>query len=773
MTVTYPPQGAALGLSQIDTIEDREKELKRLLNAACYLCTKEFVPRKVRTCCKKIEDHCKKQFALLKDQPQLRTSIFFLGALKEVQRIILQDKDRKELWEFLIPHREGLQDLLNSENRESLQDLTVESTDLFLLYGNNLFLALLAVKEGLALSHIEVLWRIIAEWTFYQVGMSLQDTAVRTVYNFVSIISKLHTRARRIASISLPKTPSTQDQRVGVIYWEENDPVYDALFLLPQEDGTYLSGVIKNLQDTWLPPKYYPVITDGAALKNFADKALSSTSYTTVIMSTHEGKDILHLPAVDEADELVWISFAVKHGRPAGRHHTIPWLVLEHLPQSFDLGTEPDLPDSTLDMLAFMTQITYEMQQAKLLVSADEELEVFVVDIQTELFSEKREFSRTDDLVRFLQTPVWSATGYRTQRKFVMWDRFEDIAYDDGLSFLKPLVHRSWFFPDEYHYPPTCKEFLTTSTGEDVTLKPVHKERNSYRVKLDGIPQASLLRDLEQVELSKSQLCLLAESAELYDPKRRTMHPVELDVTAIIDEQFWYLHRYPRMSEALDSVDLSEFDWSQDTWEFSARLCYRREVSWSIYSPHKGRTWRNKTFSHLFLENVSVDEALDHFRRKVVEVVALNQIKGVEEKLDFFRMLLLERGWSEEQVREEDQEYSIEEGVEEDPVEQREPNFKVTRKEEFTGVHFVTGRKKQLVATFKSDQGDSEEAVVVHDVNRLAKDTEFSGRIYRERVKRSVETALVLFELEDSFLEDIHKAVEEALIDEGIRFYED
>ncbi len=773
LTVTYPPQGTTLVPSQIDTMEDREKELRRLLNAAHYLWTKEFVPKRVRTCCKKVEDHCKRQFALLKDQPQVRTSTFFLGALKEVQRIILQDKDRRELWEFLTPYREGLKDLLKSENRESLEDVLGQNQDLFLLYGNNLFLALLAVNDRLERAHIEVLWRSIAEWTFYQIGLSLQDEAVRTVYSFVSIFTKLRTRARRLAEIPLPKAPAVHQQRVGVIYWEENDMVFDALFLLPQEDGTYLSGIIKNLQDTWLPPKYHAVTTDGLALKDFADNALISKSFTTVIMSTFEGNDILHLPALNEADERIWVSFLVKHGRPAGRHHVIPWLILEDLSMVFDLGTEPDFPDSALDVLASMTQIKYEMQQAKLLVSADKDLEVYVVHISTESLSEQREFSRTDDLVQFLRTPVWSATGYRTQRKFITWDHRENIEYGTGFSFLKPLVHRSWFFPDEYHYPPTCKHLLAASTGEDITLKPVQQERNSYRVKMIGMPQTSLLRELEQVELSKSQLCLLAECTELYDPKTSTLHPVKMDMTAIMDEQFWHLQRYPRMREALDSADESEFDWSNDgTWKFSAHLCYHREVSWSIYSPQKRRTWRNKTFSHLFLEDVSVDEALDHFREKVSEVVALNQVNGIEEKLAEFREALLERGWSEEQVREEDR------YVELDFEEQDLPQKKVESEGTTQGLEVLkvvdaVVRDDQVIITIEYAAGGEDEFTVIGYVGKLCEVSRNTGGESREMVRGEIQGNLQGLEVASAILSDVFDIVEEVLVKEGVVFYED
>ncbi|MHA1136349.1 MAG: hypothetical protein ACTSSE_07675, partial [Candidatus Thorarchaeota archaeon] len=48
-----------------------------------------------------------------------------------------------------------------------------------------------------------------------------------------------------------------------------------------------------------------------------------------------------------------------------------------------------------------------------------------------------------------------------------------------SLSILRPLVHLSRFYPDQYQYPKTCRYLLESTRGSEVTL--VIKERGQDR----------------------------------------------------------------------------------------------------------------------------------------------------------------------------------------------------------------------------------------------------------------------------------------------------
>ncbi len=203
--VTYTPTSFMIGVEEIDTLETRELEFKRVYHAALFLGSQDFLSKSLRDCCKKLENYCTKKFVLLKENPSRRNEGFFLDALRKVQRIILEDIERTSVWGDLEPFRQEVLDVLNSENRQSMEGVLEATPDILLHYGNNLFLAVLAAlgdeNQGLA-AH---LWNSIREWTFYQLGMNIQDPKSKTVYSFQSILSNLRTRTKALSQHNLPE----------------------------------------------------------------------------------------------------------------------------------------------------------------------------------------------------------------------------------------------------------------------------------------------------------------------------------------------------------------------------------------------------------------------------------------------------------------------------------------------------------------------------------------------------------------------------------------
>ncbi|MHA1928017.1 MAG: hypothetical protein ACTSV2_05475 [Candidatus Thorarchaeota archaeon] len=193
---TAPPAVKELWRGLIDTVDTRERELRRIQKATEYLKGQAFVTKSLRECCRRIEQYCGKQFALVQEHPSQKTPELFLEALKKIQGFIMEDPRGAECWYHLVPHRNGLVNLLNSENREVMEDMIKTNPDILLLYGNNLFLAVLAALGKDALTIAERLWDTVAEWTFYQIGMDIEDEEVKWVYSFQAILSNLRTRAR-------------------------------------------------------------------------------------------------------------------------------------------------------------------------------------------------------------------------------------------------------------------------------------------------------------------------------------------------------------------------------------------------------------------------------------------------------------------------------------------------------------------------------------------------------------------------------------------------
>jgi len=528
---TSPPVINELKGGLLDTVETRERELRRLLYAAKYLKEQLFVSAKVKKLCKKIEKFCMKQFALVREHPSLRNPEFFLESLKEVKGFILGDTKVTEVWKHLAPIRKGLVELLNSENREVIVEISRDTTDLLLLYGNNLFLAVVVALENRDLSIAERLWNSIAEWIFYQLGMDIQDDEVKWVYSFQAILSGLITRANALSQIDIPERVTLQEE-VGAVIWEQSRNGYNALLLIPQESG-FVTALVEGLRETRFLSNWYSSVTKPQRLKNMARENLTSLHRTPLISTTVLGEQVLWLPLMDADQNVLWESFSLEIAKPSGRHNVIPWFKLEEAPLLVHPSSLPTIPESVDAALRKLARVKQKRVPVKLIVRVDSELEVFTVNLEGEGTDENLEFTRTNDLVRFLRYNIRIGSGYLLNETTVTTWELDDISYGDSLVFLKPIVHRSRFYPDEYHYPKTCKEYLTASTGKGITMV-LRQEGSQYCVELEDLSHGSFLKALEDVTFDFYALVLLTDCDRLYDPRHRIWHPVSLDVTSIL-----------------------------------------------------------------------------------------------------------------------------------------------------------------------------------------------------------------------------------------------
>ncbi|MDF1540684.1 MAG: hypothetical protein P1Q69_17435, partial [Candidatus Thorarchaeota archaeon] len=622
---TYTPMGEDFEYGEIDTIKNREQELRRIYYAARHLKDQRYVSKKLRQCCTKIERYCAKQLSLFREEPSLKTSVFLLGALLGIKKIILEDPKRKEVWIALLPLREKLLDLLNLQNRELLQDSLDECLDLFTLYGNNLFLAVLAALGSNSMSVAEGLWTSVAEWTFYQIGLHIHDNELRTIYSFQALLSNLRSRAKILSNLRLPERSMEQEQ-IGAILWEESESGYNALLLIPQEDGRFVTGLIEGLRSQWLTQKHYWCNTTPQELRKFAQNALASAEKVPVVCSRECGTLYVWIPVQGVLDgEIHWTPFTLEHGRPSGRYDTIPWLRLETptTPQASPSHIPP-LPDSIQESLLRIGGTKHRTIPVEVMVSVNEELEVYEVELEGGSQKEKRVFLKTRELIRFLRTPV-RESGLRSFGKTLTWDHRKDITYVDSLSFLKPLVHRSRFFPDEFHVPDTCKELLAATPGEGITLL-LRPEGKNFRVEFVDLLNGNPLKGLEEIELDFHTMGLLTECTEIYDPIKRTLHSVTLNIDAIMDLTSSNLHKYAILEEALQNVDTTGFDWSRGTWRLSAQIL-DKQINWSILSTTTGNPWMRETYEFTIHKEDPPSVILEEYRAEVERVVPLSRLQ--------------------------------------------------------------------------------------------------------------------------------------------------
>ena len=165
---------------------------------------------------------------------------------------------------FITPTRNGLIELLNSENRKVLTQNLLNNPNLLLLYGNNLFLALLAVLEKIpeekTLTYAVHLWPTVMEWQFYQMGFQIQESPVKTKYDFQALYTNLKTRVRIFSKLPLSEIkPEFQQQ--GQIIWIETDERMKAWLVFESKQGI-VAGLMQNLSGGWLKPKWYGCETE-------------------------------------------------------------------------------------------------------------------------------------------------------------------------------------------------------------------------------------------------------------------------------------------------------------------------------------------------------------------------------------------------------------------------------------------------------------------------------------------------------------------------------
>jgi hypothetical protein len=176
-------------------------------------------------------------------------------------------------------------------------------------------------------------------------------------------------------------------------------------------------------------------------------------------------------------------------------------------------------------------------------------------------------FRNTSELVKTLRQPVREGSPLRIKRKtLVMWDHQKDIQYlgcelmREGkreivsVSFLRPLVYRSRFYPEKFKYPQTCSDLLSTKKGRKVTLVFRPEDNNRFRLILQGLSAESSLKKLEELRMDVFEMALLAECEQFIDTDRWTRHDAKIDASQLSDLRFSQIDNYPRLKEAISKV---------------------------------------------------------------------------------------------------------------------------------------------------------------------------------------------------------------------------
>jgi hypothetical protein len=522
-----------------------------------------------------------------------------LTALKQARRQILSNTSRLETWRLLEHTRRGIDEVLNSENRITLQRAVSENPELLTLYGNNLFLAVFAVADEILQdteSHAIIdLWSAIAEWQLYQLGFRPNDIPEyqsSSRYDFQAIYSNLKWRGRQMVKIPQAEKPRFPE-RFGQIIQKDTGEGAET-WLVFQERGLrrFLAGHMNEMKSTVFLHGWYRCEIDLEILSDISKDVLTSNDWERepVVIITVNESDLLLRKSQDD-DEWYFVGVMEYGHPPKGKKAPIRWLRFSAPPpdlfpylQSFRPTSPPlDLNASVDRILKETSRWNGQIREVTCRLTLDQPREAYRIDIlEGSKVIAKKETPYTDEVIRFLRHPLRTGEYFEAKEGILLkWDVQKDIEYDDirikeedgkkrwiGLSFLKPLILRSSFFPDSFMVPSTYQELLTTKSGEDVTLSFTVDERlkalgvkKYLRVRLQGLRKRSTLAHLESETMAIFDVALLAECSQLMDVGSGYGHEVIIDAEGLLELRVLHLlDEYPRISNALMSLiqDLEE-----------------------------------------------------------------------------------------------------------------------------------------------------------------------------------------------------------------------
>ncbi|MGY5855819.1 MAG: hypothetical protein RTS72_04415 [Candidatus Thorarchaeota archaeon] len=770
--VMKPPSVRITNTSDIDTQRTRVLELRRLLKTVLFFKTKSLSTG-LLSCMEMVESICSEGLSGEFDEQSL------LETLELVRNALLEDQNRLQVWETVRPIRIGLLEILNSKNREVVEEVSKETPDVLLLYGNNLFLTVLAVMDTLYASpihsYVVPLWQSVVEWELYQLGFKTHQELVTSKYDLHSLYSNLIARAKTLSALSLPEI-SISTQQSGQIVWTEEEDTYSA-WIIFRTKKKVVAGLVDNLHSQWLHSKWNECINDPQILKEKARHALTSTDRNSIVITEVKNHKILWMQTEGE-NGLFWIPHVFEYGSPRRKSMSVPWLKLTEVSQVPALYGEiiaPPVPPIDVDvhvdnLLREVALLEQDVIPVICEVSIDAKRREYKLDlrkISDDTLLDSHLFKTTSELVKTLRHPVRFGTPFETSSgAFAMWNHREGIQYLDyelrqgkrresiSLSFLKPLVHRSRFYPNDFHYPKTSREIHTSGIGDEVTMT-ISQEGFDYRVSFDNLPQESSLRELEDVGFDVFALGLLTECKGLYDPTEGIWYSVTLDVNPIMDIRFSKIYEYPRLQEAISEVDINEFDWSRGSWYLWTRLD-AKDLVWSIKSETTDRVWMNRVNRFILTPDVPPEKALEQFIEELEQTIPGNYLGNLSDRLEELESSLIER-YNEyiSSLKNVDDIYG-------------EQTFKCVRVER-------NWEKKRTVvmAYLESETGDYLGVHILSDVSTYLKDSQYAGAVHQDRVDAEVTANLVPYGIEEDILNEICTEVRQMLQEEGVRFYDD
>jgi hypothetical protein len=586
-TIRRPPLFKSTMTHHIDSTEIRERELKRLFTATTFLRNQASRYSDLRICCDRIASICR--IALL----DCSNGDSLLKALKQIRRQILDNTTRRATWQLLEKTRNRIDEVLNSENHIALQRAVSENSELFTLYGNNLFLAVFAVADEVLHDtespFVIELWSAIAEWQLYQMGFipdSILEYQSRSRYDFQAIYQNLKWRGKQLTKIPQAEKPRFPERIGQIIQKDTGDGV--KTWLVFQERGLrrFLAGYMNEMRLSAFLHGWYRCEIDPEELSDNAKDVLHGSDWyrEPIVITTVDESDLLFRKSHEDDDwDLVGV---MEYGKPPkDKRYPVRWFRFSEPPPEVTLfvqGYKPtklslDIDNSVNSLFQKAAAWSGRVREVICNLTLDPSQKLYRINIlDGSKIIARKETPYTDEVVRFLRHPLRIGEYIEANDgTFLKWNVHEDIEYDDvriieedgstkwiHLSFLKPLILRSSFFPDSYLVPSTCQELLACNSGDDATMTFTVEERlkamgvkKYLRVGLQGLLKGSAISNLESERMGIFDVALLAECRQIVDVGSGHIHDLDIDAKGLLDLRVAHLFdEYPRISNALVSL---------------------------------------------------------------------------------------------------------------------------------------------------------------------------------------------------------------------------
>ena len=664
------------GLDEVDSLLVRKREIRRVTSAARFLMKQLRKNSRLYSCCREIVRVCSEVSLESADENTLLT------ALEKVRSIILRDPWRAQIWSQVKSCRETLGEVLTTDNRAVLRMVQELCPDILSLYGNNLFLALLTVLKTHSLApsgvHVTPLWESMAEWQLYQMGFRPADQTeeiARSQYDFQFIYSGLIFRAQLFESAPQHLVP-TEDTVYGQLVWTDREGLYEMWLVLPDKERPLL-GFVSGLQGYGLRPGWQQCMTASSVLRTSIKTMTESPERGRVALTRIGEASILwSLDEIEGEDQ--WsapLFFEYATSPEDGR--LLRWFRLSPPPESMLWELERNRPRLTSDVDVRVDALLFgafkglkEIEEVKVQVSVNLETERYRVEFSS---GHSYEVRNTYELLSLLKHPYLKGAPLRTDDgRLLYWDHKRDIEYSEivdrrrgkthvlGLSFLRPLVHRSDLFSLGDLFPKTCSELLRTRDGGTITLiaevdEPRRNsgEFNFITVRLEGLPKKSRLRHLEQEFMNPYELGFLVECEELVDAEIKRNFALEINVSQLRgirlpsglteDSQLVRSLVYEDEEHEEQELLLPEGEWMLIT-DFKDST-----IRWTLNSPLMKTIWMKRTFSLELNGTLNLEETIDEMEGALeVMGASRNNVYNYDEELDGVRERLVAYGWGNE-----------------------------------------------------------------------------------------------------------------------------